>query len=72
RKAHRHPGNLEGKRMNRNTSDVERRLADTLTELITQKPFAEITIKELVLTAQVGADPSVIPYTELNQFGGAL
>ena len=49
--------------MNRNTSEVERRLADTLTELITQKPYAEITIKELVLTAQVSRSSFYRHYT---------
>jgi hypothetical protein len=31
-----------------------------------------VTINGKTLSAKVGADPSVIPYTELTQFGGAL
>ena len=31
-----------------------------------------VTLNGIKYKSQVGADPSVIPYTELNQFGGAL
>ncbi|MDO4405938.1 MAG: hypothetical protein Q4C07_01975, partial [Eubacteriales bacterium] len=31
-----------------------------------------VTINGKTLSAKVGADPSVIPYTELTQFGGSL
>ena len=39
--------------MQRKVSDVEERLARALLQLLQEKPFADITIKELVLTAQV-------------------
>lgn len=53
--------------MNRKVSDVEQRLAAMLLELLEQKSYRDITIKELVLTAQVSRSSFYRHYASIDE-----